>query len=488
MFLKWPDSLRFQLLRWLLAPLLVLLSINAWFSNRAAVSTANIAFDRLLMASAEAIAEDVEFKDGEVVVDLPYAALELLESNLQERIFYRVVAPGGQTATGYEDLPLPPPLPAPAPESTPAPARTPEALSNYYSARYRGETVYLVALSKKLYGTGVAEPVLIIVAETGEAREALSRKIVLEGLAREAVLIAAAGLLVWFGLGRGLRPLTRLRSSVEQRMPTDLSPIDPVRVQTEVRPLIEALNQHTARIERLLSSRQRLITDASHQMRTPLAEMRTQIEYSLRQNRPELTHQTLVDIHADIDHLARLLTQLLLQARADPDGLPELRTASVDMTELARQTALDHVRAARKKAMDLSFEAPCPDAAARVMGNELLLRELIANLIDNAILYGEERGSVTVRVGVQADAGVTLEVEDDGPGIPADERDKVFERFYRSPAAAAARRAGSGLGLSIVRDIGTAHGAKVALLTPHSGVGLCVRVTMASAAARPSPT
>ena len=467
MFSKRSDSLRLQLLRWLLAPLLVLLSINAWFSNRAAVSTADIAFDRLLMASAEAIAEDVEFKDGEVVVDLPYAALELLESNLQERIFYRVVAPGGQTATGYNDLPLPdPPLSA-------------DAGSSFYTARYRGETVYLVALNKKLYGTGMAAPVVILVAETGEAREALSRQIVLEGLARQAVLIAAAGILVWFGLVRGLRPLTQLRRSVAQRMPSDLSPIDPANVQTEVRPLIDALNQHTSRIERLLSSRQRLITDASHQMRTPLAEMRTQIEFSLRQNRPELTQQTLIDIHGDIDHLARLLSQLLLHARADPDGLPDLRTARVDIRELARQTSLDHVGAARKKAMDLSFEAPCPDAPALVMGNELLLRELIANLIDNAIIYSEHSGSISVRVRV--DDGVTLEVEDDGPGIAADERDKVFERFYRSPSAAATRRAGSGLGLSIVRDISTAHGATVELLTPRSGVGLCVHITLPAA-------
>lgn len=467
MFSKRPDSLRLQLLRWLLAPLLVLLSINAWFSNRAAVSTADIAFDRLLMASAEAIAEDVEFKDGAIVVDLPYAALELLESNLQERIFYRVVAPGGQTVTGYDDLPLPdPPLSA-------------EAGSRYYTARYRGERVYLVALNKKLYGTGMAAPVAILVAETGEAREALSRQIVLEGLARQAVLIVAAAVMVWFGLMRGLRPLTRLRSSLAQRAPSDLSPIDRTNVQTEVHPLIDALNQHTSRIERLLSSRQRLITDASHQMRTPLAEMRTQIEYSLRQDRPELTHQTLIDIHGDIDHLTRLLSQLLLHARADPDGLPDLRTARVDMTELARQTSFDHVGAARKKAMDLSFEAPRPDASALVMGNALLLRELIANLLDNAIIYSEHSGSITVRV--QVEGSVTLEVEDDGPGIAADERDKVFERFYRLPAAAARRRAGSGLGLSIVRDIGTAHGATVELLTPRSGVGLCVRVTLPAA-------
>jgi two-component system, OmpR family, sensor histidine kinase TctE len=468
------DSLRVQLLRWLLPPLLVLLLVNAWSSNRAAVATADMAFDRLLMASAEAIAEDVEFKDGELVVDLPYAALELLESNLQERIFYRVLAPDGKTVTGYEDLPLPD-------------AATPrDADSALYAARYRGETIHLVALNKKFYGTGLAAPVIIVVAETGEARDALSRQILVEGLARQAMLIAAAALLVWYGLVRGLRPLDRLRQSVAQRASADLSPIDPTSVQTEVRPLIDALNQHTARIERLLSSRRRLITDASHQMRTPLTEMRTQIEYSLRQNRPELSHQTLVDAHADIERLTRLLSQLLLQARADPDGMPEPHSEVVDLTELARQASLDLVAAARKKSIDLSFEAR--SEPARVVGSAVLLRELVANLVDNAIAYGREGGSVAVRVVL--DGGVTLEVEDDGPGIPEAEREKVFERFYRSPVVASAGPPGSGLGLSIVRDIVAAHAAKIDLLTGRSGTGLCVRVSMAAApdAAKPLET
>jgi len=463
MFSRRSDSLRIQLLRWLLPPLLALLSINAWFSNRAAVKTADMAFDRLLTASAEAIAEDVEFKDGDVVVDLPYAALELLESNIQERIFYRVVSPAGKTITGYDDLPLPPGHGA--------------AESSLYAATYRGEVIHLVALDKKLYGTGLEAPVVVIVAETGEARDALSHQILLEGLTRQSLLIVASALLVLFGLYRGLRPLARLLTSVARRAPSDLSPIDASGVQTEVRPLIETLNEHMARIERLLSSRQRLITDASHQMRTPLSEMRTQIEFSLRQGRPELSHQTLQDVHADIDRLARLLAQLLLQARADPDGLPESRVAPIDLGALAHQTSLDHVGAARKKGIDLSFEAP--PRAAWVAGNGLLLREMIANLIDNAILYGREAGHVTVRV--QLARGVTLEVEDDGPGIAELERPRVFDRFYRAPATAARAPQGSGLGLSIVRDICVAHHASVELATPAGGAGLCVRVWLPEA-------
>ena len=462
MFSRPSESLRLQLLLWLLPPLLLLLSLNAWLSNRAAVATADMAFDRLLTASAEAIAEDVVYKDGELVVDLPYAALELLESNIQERIFYRVVAPDGQTVTGYDDLPLP---------KTPL---SPDAESTLYTADYRGERIHLVALNKQLYGTGITAPALILVAETGEAREALSRQIVVEGLARQSALIVAAAVFVWLGLVRGLQPLARLRRSVAQRSPSDLSPIDTSTVQAEVRPVIEALNQHTSRLERLLSSRQRLITDASHQMRTPLAEMRTQIEYSLRQDRPELAQQTLRDVLGDVDRLSRLMSQLLLQASSDPDGLAASRRDVVDVVELARQTALDHVDAARKKSIDLGFEEPAEPAC--VVGNGLLLRELIANLIDNAILYGHAGGRVNVRV-LLAD-GVVIEVEDDGPGVAPDEREQVFKRFYRSPGAVAQGKPGSGLGLAIVRDIARVHRGRVELMTPAGGAGLRVRVLL----------
>lgn len=456
------DSLRLQLLLWLLLPLLVLLLVNAWFSNRAAVSTANRAFDHLLMASADAIAENVELRDGEIQVDLPYAALQLLESNIQERIFYRVISPDGKTLTGYDDVPLPTTTPMPGEEVV------------LYAARYRGETIYLVALYKQIYGKVPASRVVIIVAETGEARDALSHQILLEALLREAALITAAGMLVWLGLVRGLRPLGRLRASLVARSSSDLSPIDPSGVQAEVRPLIAALNQHTARIERLIASRQRLITDASHQMRTPLSEMRTQIEYSLRQRRPELLRQTLMAVRGDLARLARLIGQMLLMARSDPDVLQDQRMTRVDLGELARVTTLDFVPPARKKSIDLSLEQPSEPAI--VLGNGQLLRELVANLLDNAIVYGKDGGAVTVRVICHQE--VVLEVEDDGRGIPIAERENVFERFYRAPGSEVG---GSGLGLSIVRDICISHRARIELNTASAGVGLCVRVSFAMA-------
>ena len=461
MFLKPAESLRLQLLRWLLVPLLLLLLVNAWFSNRAAIATADLAFDRLLEASAEAISEDVDVKDGEIIVDLPYAALQLLESNIQERIFYRVVGPEGKTVTGYDDLPLPKSL-----------SSTSEAAA-LYAAEYRGELVHLVAMNKQMYGARGAAPVVIIVAETGEAREALSHQILVEGIARQGLLIAAAGLLVWLGLLRGLRPLQTLTSGLAKRDPADLGPIEPAGVQVEVRPLIHALNQHTGRIDRLLASQRRLITDASHQMRTPLSEMRVQIDYSLRQDDPGLLRHTLQDVHGDLDRLTRLLGQLLLLARSDPEVLQDQRLADVELVALARAVAMEFVPAARQKNMDLSFEEPAQPAIVR--GNATLLREALANLVDNAILYGEVSGAVEVRV--LQHPHIAIEVLDNGPGIPPEERERVFERFYRGKSVGVS---GSGLGLSIVRDICLAHRAHVAISTRGVGPGLRVRIVFGS--------
>lgn len=462
--MKRLSSLRLQLLLWLLLPLGLLLLINAFFSHRTADLTANRAYDSLLIASADTIADQVMVRDGALTVDLPYVALQLLESDLQERIFYRVVAPNGKTLTGYDDLPMPPK----APRGVGADAQV------HYSADYQGEHIYLVATYKQVYGLDTTDPVIILVAETGESRQALSQEILIADLERQAVLIVASALLVWFGLGWGLRPLMALRHNLLQRSSWDLSPIDPSPVQTEIRPLIEALNQHTARIEKLIRGRQRFIVDASHQLRTPLSELRTQVEYTLRQNRPDLSHATLAFVQDWIDGQTRLIGQLLLMARSEPEAMQSQPSGETDLAELTREAALEYIPAARRKTIDLSFEGP--EQGTLITGNALLLHELVVNLLDNAIRYTPRQGAITVRV--LQNAHIILEVEDNGPGIAPAEQEKVFKRFYRGPQR---DTQGSGLGLSIVRDICASHGARIELHSPTAGGhGLCVRVIFGS--------
>lgn len=438
----------------------MLLLVNAFFSHRTADQTANRAYDSLLVASADTIADQVSLQGGKLSVDLPYVALQLLETDLHERIYYRVVAPDGKTLTGYEDLPMPP--------------RTPRGVGAdaqvHYSASYRGEVIYLVAIYKQVYGLDTTDPVIILMGETGESRQALAQEILIADLERQCLLIAASALLVWFGLGWGLKPLTALRANLLKRSSWDLSPIDPSPVQTEIRPLIEALNQHTSRIDTLIQTRQRFITDASHQLRTPLSELRTQVEYTLRQNQAALSHQTLTTLQSWIDGQTRLIAQLLLLARSEPEAMQSQPGADVDLAALAQNAALEYVPAARRKTIDLSFEGP--EQGVFIRGNALLLHELLANLLDNAIRYTPAHGAISVRV--MQGANAVLEVEDNGPGIAPAERDKVFERFYRGAQRDAH---GSGLGLAIARDICASHGASISLHdTAHGGHGLCVRI------------
>ena len=452
-----PASLLRQLLAWLLVPLVALLALNAFLSYRAAVAAASEAGDRLLLASVRAIADRVALVDDRIEVDVPYVALELFESKSQQRIFYRVASRAGATITGYDDLPLPKRA---LPNDQPA----------FYRAPYHDETVYFAALSKPLYDPQGLGPVLIQVGETAEARDALSREILIDSLERQSLLIVAAAVVVWLGLRRGLQPMLRLRDRIARRAPDDLTPIDHQQVQNEVRPLIDALNLHAERLDKLIAARRRFLDDASHQLRTPLAALKTQVDYGLGEPSESDRRQLLHDMQQTTEQTVRLVNQLLVLARAEPQGVPGTEMAPVDLAELARSTTAELVPNARRKQIDLGFDAEAGEAI--VDGHRLLLHELIVNLVDNAIRYTQAGGTVSVGV-AHTEAGVVLEVSDNGPGIPAPERERVFERFYRGSAASGQ---GSGLGLAIVQDICRSHGARIDLATGPGGSGLSVRV------------
>jgi signal transduction histidine kinase len=246
-----------------------------------------------------------------------------------------------------------------------------------------------------------------------------------------------------------------LRKSVSKRETTDLSPIDPSGVQKEVRPLISALNQHMARIANLLASRHRLITDASHQMRTPLTEMRTQIEYSLRQNRPELSHATLIDVHADVDRLARLISQMLLQARSDPDVLPDQRSAPVDLSELARAVAADLQKNEPNRQVEFTIT---PDLVVRA--DRGLMRVVLDNLMGNAWKFTGKQPHAHIALGVKKhDGGPAYFVRDDGAGFDMAYVDKLFGAFQRLHGVT--EFAGTGIGLATVQRVIHRHGGRV---------------------------
>jgi two-component system sensor histidine kinase TctE len=464
-------SLRNQLLRWLIVPLVGLVALNAVSLYRDALEAADIAYDRSLLASTRALAERVSVHDGKVVADVPYVALDSFETDTLGRIYYKVTGLRGETVSGYGDLPA-------VPKDTPRSEQYP-ALVRFYHADYNGEPVRIAALLQPVYDDSMRGIALIQVGETLDARRALSRRILVSTLLRQALLVLAVASLVWFAVRLVLRPLMRLKSEVETRALSDLSDVDQALVHKEVRPLVAAMNGTMARLQGLIASQRRFIADASHQLRTPLTVLKTQAELALRENDPAAMQAIVRSIAATTDSTVHLANRLLTLARIE-HGSGSAHAGPVSLTAVARQVGLELALPAVQKELDLALEADEEDDTV-VDGQELLLHELLANLADNAIRYTPPGGSVLLRVRRHA-AGVLLEVQDSGPGIAPAEYDKVFMPFYRSQGALEANPGGTGLGLAIVHDIVTLHGATLALHRADGGQGLKVSVQFAASA------
>ena len=255
-------SLRQQLLRWLILPLVALVALNAVSLYRDALEAADVAYDRSLLSSTRALAERVTVKNGKVVANVPYVALDSFETDTLGRIYYKVTGLDGETVSGYGDLP---PVPANVARSDLYPA-----LVRFYHASYNGERVRIAALLQPVYDDSMRGIALIQVGETLDARRDLSRKILVDTLLHQAIMLLAVASLVWFAVRLVLRPLMRLKSEVETRALADLSDVDPALVHKEVRPLVAAMNATMARMQNLIAIQRRFIADASHQLRTPL--------------------------------------------------------------------------------------------------------------------------------------------------------------------------------------------------------------------------
>ena len=279
-----------------------------------------------------------------------------------------------------------------------------------------------------------------------------------------------AGLITWFGIGRAFKPLNRLQQAIRRRSPSDLRPLRQD-VPKEVRHLVEAINQLMDRLKVNIETMQRFIADASHQLRTPLAALQTQTESALRDRDPDSLRRALLRLNASTRRTSRLANQLLAIAQVSPEPGARSPQEPLDLVGLAAEVTREWVPAALERKIDLGFEAP--KEPAMVLGQSVLLGEALKNLIDNALRHVPDGGHVTVRV-VGAASRVDLEVEDDGPGVPGDQRDRVLERFYRLPGD---KSEGCGLGLAIVKEIADSHGARITLASGRDDRGLLVRIS-----------
>lgn len=440
-------TLRSRLLLWVSAPLLALWIMSTVIDHDVASGFVNLNYDRALLDTALDLGRNVREANNQLYLDLPQSVIEMLISGEQGRFYYRANGPVGEYITGDPDLPNPP-------------EEAKEDRVTYYDAMYRNEPIRAVALRVPVRPGSGKGSIIVQVAEKTSLRDDFARQIMLRMMVPQAVLVILAAMAVWLGVGLGLRALTSVRSEIENRSHVDLSPIRDTNTPYEVRPLVHAMNDLLSRLSAALAAQQRFIADAAHQLRTPVAALKTQTELALRQVSDGEAKASLQQVHAAADHAARLVNQLLTLARAEPGSHRSLMRERINLAALARETTVEWVPRALNRVIDLGFDDTSVDAD--ISGDPFLLRELLNNLIDNALNYTHSGGHVTVRV-LKDDNLATLEVEDDGCGIPEEDRERVFERFYRS---AGGSPAGCGLGLAIVREIAQGHGATA---TIHSG-------------------
>jgi two-component system sensor histidine kinase TctE len=445
-------SLFGEILDWMLAPLLLLWPMSIAITYLVAKSIANQPFDHALEDSVTVLAQQVKEVDGKVAARLPGSARDILRADDVDSVYFQITGPRGELADGDRDLPLPPP------EDAERSGRVHFRNENLHGTpvRVAYAWVNLQPLLEPAAGRE-NEPrlALVQVAETLEKRAQLANEIIKGVILPQFIILPVILALVWFALSRGLSPLAQLQERIRARPPDDLSPIDSRQVPEEISPLVGSLNDMLARLAHTIDAQKRFIADAAHQMKTPLAGMRMQSELALRQVDPQEIHRSLEQLATSSESATRLVNQLLALARAENQPHAGLAFEPLDLVDLARSVVLDWVPASFAHEIDLGYEAP--EGKLDIAGNAIMLRELLSNLIDNALRYTPSGGSVTVRL--RASSGqVLLEVEDTGPGIAPGERPRVFERFYRILGSSAS---GSGLGLAIVREIAQQHGADI---------------------------
>lgn len=453
-------SLRQQLLRLLLVLLTLLLTVGAILSYYRAYYFANLAYDRSLLRAALALADQVAVINGQLTVDLPEKAFDLLEYDKDDWIYYRVTSPQGKIVAGEVSLHLPKHMPA-------------AGRHTYYDDMLDGQPVRVVVFALPLSGTRISGNALVQVAETRTKRNFMVQEIMEATIFPQLMMMLLAAVLLYFGVKRGLLPLDRLRDAISRRSHLDLSEVTTEDTPKEVQPLLTAMNDLMRRVRDAITLQQRFIADASHQLRTPLAGLQTQAEMALREQDPVAVHNALERIRGSTVRLSHLVQQLLTLARVEPGSGQALGFQSLDLVSLAREVTAEWVTSALAKQIDLGFAAT--ETTVIVQGNTTLLHEMLSNLVDNAIQYTPSGGEVTVSVAIKGGKAV-LAVEDNGVGIPQQEREQVFERFHR---VSDSNGDGCGLGLAIVREIARVHQAKITLDSGDRQQGTRVEIQLA---------
>jgi two-component system sensor histidine kinase TctE len=457
-------SLFGEILDWMLAPLLLLWPMSVGLTWIVAQAIANRPYDRELSEAVRALARQAAVHAEPDTMDvrgrqaLERVALALTRADDDDRVWFQVLGRRGELLAGSPALAVPEPGGGPDPETA-----APGERVRFRDDQIGDEPVRVAYLWLSDPSRPGDRESLVQVAETLGKRSRLATEIIKGVILPQFVILPLAVLLVWFALSRGIRPLSQLQQRIRQRPTTDLSPIPEGDVPEEVAPLVGAINDLLQRLDRSIATQRHFLADAAHQLKTPLAGLRTQAELAARQidgghaDAAAMRH-SLTQIALSTQRAAHMVNQLLAMARAEDSGFEQRRTLT-DLAAVTRAVVRDFVPRSLERRIDLGYEGPEPGEPTRLLAEPVLLGELVRNLVDNALQYTPAGGTVTARV-LPDPFGqvVVLQVEDSGPGIPPAERDDIFRPFYR---ALGTQVDGSGLGLAIVQEIAQRHGAEV---------------------------
>ena len=450
-------SLFGEILDWMLTPLILLWPITLALTWLVAQNIAGKPFDRALEFNVQALARLVTVKGNVVQFNLTGPAREILRADDTDQVYYQVRGVKGEFLGGGSELSVPPD----DDKNVDGEVRLREDTINGEDVRVAYTWIKVDFNDDAKNSAKGNNLVLVQVAETLEKRKTLATEIVKGTMVPQFVTLPLAVLLVWLALVRGIKPLAQLEKRIRARKPDDMSPLDDHAVPEEVAPLVSSINDLLSRLKASLTTQKRFLADAAHQLKTPLAGLRMQADLAQRETNADELKKSLKHIGKSTVRATHTVNQLLALARAEATGR-SLPKQPVDMVMVANEVMADSVPRALEKQIDLGYDGPeLGGPSTELEGNPTLLKELLRNLIDNAIAYTPEHGQVTLRLLVDVFSGtLVLLVEDSGPGIPEAERELVFQPFYR---ALGTNVDGSGLGLAIVLEIAQQHGATVSI-------------------------
>ncbi|KIC07543.1 ATPase [Leisingera sp. ANG-M1] len=414
--------------------------------------------DRILLASATSILDSVSVHSGELTADIPYAALSMLGNVSDDRVFYKITRPAG-TLTGYADLPV---------GGLPVPPGQPV----FETARYKGEGVRAVTISRRLSVQGAPVPVQVSVAQTRTGQAALLERLSWSALYIGAGFFVLASALAFWSAQSSIKPLRSLTEAISRRGPKDLRPVTRP-VPSEMSPLVSSLNSFIRRLQVSLARSEDFIAEAAHRVRTPLATVRTQAEVTLMRVEKENNRASLREMIRAIDESSRAAGQLLDHAMVS-FRTDSLEQEDVNLTELARDLTERLRPVAELKDIALHFES---GGAASVKGDNILLQNAVRNVLDNAIKYSGQDSEIWVRASCTGNQSC-IEIEDQAGGFAGEDTEALTRRFVRG--ANAKDTIGSGLGLTIAREVAEAHGGSLMINDSHTGAGACVTLCFPS--------